>query len=156
MCFGGVHRDFVLPLVWLHGLMDGEAYLDMLNTHVFNAGSVLRRAVEAGIEVCFMQDGAACHTHHVVLDWLCSLPVAMMGKEMTDVGGPLAPQPFPGAPRYARFPYPTRSPDMNPQEMFWGATVVELNNLPTDAIPTNEVELKAAVERAYAKCTTPA
>ena len=85
MTFGGVHLNFASPLIWLEGLMDSFAYAQMLEQYIFQAGGCIQNALNSGVKVCFMQDGAGGHTANAVLDYLSGMPFPVMGRGMTNV-----------------------------------------------------------------------
>ena len=71
MVWGGIHGDFVTPLVFIDGKNCAERYVQFLNDHIFPLVQENRRD---GSTVVFQQDGASFHRCGPVLQWLSSMP----------------------------------------------------------------------------------
>jgi hypothetical protein len=92
MIWGGIGHDYKTDLVFVNGILDSNSYVPLLEQH----------GVFADIEAhypnksyFFQQDGAKCHTSAVTLGKFSDLSIPLL------------------------YPWPSRSPDLNPIEQVW-------------------------------------
>lgn len=93
----------IIGPAFFEGNVDGDSYLDMLQTQF----SPTFLQLQNSSELIFMQDGAPPHWSKKVRDWLNEVfPGRWIGR---------------GGPQDSNIPWPPRSPDLTPMDyFFWG------------------------------------
>lgn len=122
MVNGGISHDCKMQLVEVQGNLNAQRYInEVLDVQVLPHFANHNQRNGAPI---YQQDGASIHTAGITMAHLQQANIEVL-------------------------PWPAKSPDLSPIENIWSEMEHRINNHPDDPIPTNRVELRAAVWKAW-------